>query len=105
MARLEGQARETVPAPEVADPATDVATMLATLPTQQRVAAALFYVEQLSVREIAETMKLSEGAVKYHLHAARTALRERLETDTSHDGRPRRRARKRADRRPAAVRV
>ena len=80
MARLEGHARETVPAPEFADPAMDVATMLATLPTQQRVAAALFYVEQLSVREIAETMKLSEGAVKYHLHAARTALRDRLES-------------------------
>jgi RNA polymerase sigma-70 factor, ECF subfamily len=80
-ARLEGQARETVPAPEVADPSTDIATMLASLPTQQRVAAALFYVEQLSVREIAETMKLSEGAVKYHLHAARTALRARLEPE------------------------
>jgi DNA-directed RNA polymerase specialized sigma24 family protein len=32
----------------------------------------LFYVEQLSVREIAAAMKLSEGAVKYHLHAGRT---------------------------------
>ena len=72
-----------MPAPEVADPSADVATMLAMLPTQQRIAAALFYVEQLSVREIAETMKLSEGAVKYHLHAARTALRERLEAENT----------------------
>ena len=42
----------------------------------------LFYVEQLSVREIAASMKLSEGAVKYHLHAGRGALREWLATDT-----------------------
>jgi DNA-directed RNA polymerase specialized sigma24 family protein len=32
------------------------------------------------VREIAASMRLSEGAVKFHLHAARTALRDRLET-------------------------
>ncbi len=45
------------------------------LPDQQRIAASLFYVEQLTIREIAVTMELSEGAVKYHLHAARTSLR------------------------------
>ena len=49
------------------------------LPRQQRIAVSLFYVEQLSVREIATSMKLSEGAVKYHLHAGRAALREWLE--------------------------
>jgi RNA polymerase sigma-70 factor, ECF subfamily len=78
--RLAGRAREYAPAPDVGDASDDVATMLATLPAQQRIAASLFYVEQLSVREIADSMKLSEGAVKYHLHAARTALRERLGT-------------------------
>ncbi|HZP31118.1 MAG TPA: sigma-70 family RNA polymerase sigma factor [Acidimicrobiia bacterium] len=77
-ARLAGHARESVPPPELHDAPADVATMLAILPKQQRIAAALYYVEELSVREIAETMKLSEGAVKYHLHAARTALRDRL---------------------------
>ena len=41
----------------------------ARLPRQQQIAVSLFYVEQLSVREIATSMKLSEGAVKYHLHA------------------------------------
>ena len=77
-ARLAGRAEEVVPAPEVGDPPADVATLLGTLAPQQRIAAALFYVEELPIREIAATMKLSEGAVKYHLHAARTALRERL---------------------------
>ena len=51
-----------------------------TLPPQQQIAVSLFYVEQLSVREIATSMKLSEGAVKYHLHAGRGALRTWLET-------------------------
>jgi DNA-directed RNA polymerase specialized sigma24 family protein len=49
------------------------------LPPQQQIAVSLFYVEQLSVREIAVSMKLSEGAVKYHLHAGRTALRGWIE--------------------------
>ena len=68
------------PAPPVVapDPAADVVALLASLPQQQRTAAALFYVEQLSVKEVATAMKLSEGAVKYHLHAARTALATRV---------------------------
>jgi RNA polymerase sigma-70 factor, ECF subfamily len=55
--------------------ATDVEALLAGLPQQQRIAAAFFYVEDLSVREVATSMRLSEGAVKYHLHAARSALK------------------------------
>jgi RNA polymerase sigma-70 factor (ECF subfamily) len=53
--------------------------LLAQLPGQQRLAAALFYVDDLSVSDIARAMGLSEGAVKYHLHAARTTLRGALE--------------------------
>jgi RNA polymerase sigma-70 factor (ECF subfamily) len=70
--RLAARTETTVPGPE---PRTDVEALLATLSPQQRTAAALFYVEQCSVREIADAMRLSEGAVKYHLHAARTALK------------------------------
>jgi RNA polymerase sigma-70 factor (ECF subfamily) len=58
---------------------TELAALLAQLPPQQRIAAALFYVEDLSVSEIADAMRLSEGAVKYHLHAARATLRGALE--------------------------
>ena len=68
-------ARAPRPRWPVPSPARDVAALLATLSPQQRTAAALFYVEQCSVREIADAMNLSEGAVKYHLHAARTALK------------------------------
>jgi len=58
---------------------SELAALLAQLPTQQRIAAALFYVEDLSVAEVADAMRLSEGAVKYHLHAARATLRGALE--------------------------
>ena len=75
--RLGSQTDHVVPGPE---PAGDVGPLLATLPTQQRTAMSLFYVEQCSVREIAHAMKLSEGAVKYHLHAGRTALKGLVDT-------------------------
>jgi RNA polymerase sigma-70 factor, ECF subfamily len=58
---------------------SELETLLHGLPLQQRVATALFYVEQLSVKEIADTMHLSDGTVKYHLHAARASLRSVLE--------------------------
>lgn len=70
--RLGSQTDHTVAGPE---PRADVGALLAPLPGQQRTAMALFYVEQCSVREIAEAMGLSEGAVKYHLHAGRSTLK------------------------------
>ena len=75
--RLEGRAVAPVGPPGLPD--DDLVAALARLPRQQRVAVALFYVEQLSVREVAAAMDLSEGAVKYHLHAGRGALRAWLE--------------------------
>ena len=57
----------------------ELAALLAHLPPQQRIAAALFYVDDLSVGEVAHAMGLSDGAVKYHLHAARATLRGALE--------------------------
>jgi RNA polymerase sigma-70 factor, ECF subfamily len=76
-ARLAGQATAVVDPPALPDDALMAAVRR--LPTQQQIAVSLYYVEQLSVREIAASMKLSEGAVKYHLHAGRTALREWIE--------------------------
>jgi RNA polymerase sigma-70 factor (ECF subfamily) len=75
VARLASREPTSTPAPE---PPDEVVAMLDGLPTQQRVAVALFYVDELSVREVAAAMRISEGAVKYHLHAARAALRERV---------------------------
>ena len=72
--RIAAETVATVDAPALPDDALMAAVRR--LPTQQQIAVALFYVEQLSVREIAASMKLSDGAVKYHLHAGRKALRE-----------------------------
>jgi RNA polymerase sigma-70 factor, ECF subfamily len=49
--------------------------LLGELSRQQRLCVALFYVEQLSVAEIAQTLDLSAGAVKFHLHRGRERLR------------------------------
>jgi RNA polymerase sigma-70 factor (ECF subfamily) len=78
--RLGGQTDHVVDGPEPPAEAPDaLAGAVAALPKQQRIAVALYYVEQLSVLEVADSMGLSEGAVKYHLHAARTSLREVVE--------------------------
>jgi len=76
--RMAGQSPTSVAAPELPDDA--LMTAVRSLPPQQQIAVSLFYVEQLSVSEIAASMKLSEGAVKYHLHAGRAALRTWVES-------------------------
>jgi len=76
--RLQQRTDLVSPAPREPD---EMAALLAMLPPQQRIAAALFYVDDLSVDEIAVAMHLSSGAVKYHLHAARTTLRSSLEPE------------------------
>jgi RNA polymerase sigma-70 factor, ECF subfamily len=52
---------------------------LRTLPKRQRIAAALFFVGDLPLAEVAQIMGISEGAVSSHLHRARAALRNLLE--------------------------
>lgn len=54
---------------------SDVQAILAQLPKQQRIAVALFYVDELSIAEIATALKVSEGAVKSYLHQGRARLR------------------------------
>ena len=76
-----------------ADPTPDAAShrmvdgdatlaMLATLPKQQRLCIALFYVDGLSIAEIADALEISEGAVKFHLHQGRNRLRGEHEGHT-----------------------
>jgi RNA polymerase sigma-70 factor, ECF subfamily len=52
---------------------------LGTLPLKQRTALSLYYLDHLTTREVAEVMKVSEGAVKQHLHRARQTFREALQ--------------------------
>lgn len=61
--------------------ALHVSELFRALPDQQRRSASLFYVEQLSVAEIAAVLGLSPGAVKFHLNRARATLRDIVEGD------------------------
>ena len=48
------------------------------LPTRQSQVIALHYLDDLSVAEIAETLNVSQGTVKTHLHRGRMELARRL---------------------------
>jgi RNA polymerase sigma-70 factor (ECF subfamily) len=74
--RMAAQPALTAAAPEIDDGLT---AALTSLPEQQRLACALFYFSDLPVAQVADAMGISEGAVKYHLHAARAALAATLE--------------------------
>ena len=49
------------------------------LPEKWKVCVLLFYMESLSVAEVAKTLKLPEGTVKSRLHQARKQLQKELE--------------------------
>jgi RNA polymerase sigma-70 factor (ECF subfamily) len=49
-----------------------------TLPEQYRVVVTLFYLEERSYTEVAETLGIPMGTLKTHLHRARALLREAL---------------------------
>lgn len=55
-----------------------VAAALAELPERQRTALQLFHFEELSLRETAATMEISEEAVESLLSRARRSLKQRL---------------------------
>ncbi len=62
-------------------PDAEFAGLVKRLPKQQRIAAVLFYQADLSTKEVARTMQISESAVKSHLQRAREALRPLVEVD------------------------
>jgi RNA polymerase sigma factor (sigma-70 family) len=57
----------------------EVLAALATLPLRQRQCVVLRFYEDLTEVQIAETLGISQGSVKTHLHRAMQALTERLE--------------------------
>jgi RNA polymerase sigma factor (sigma-70 family) len=79
--RLAAEPQREQPAPQL----DDTATMLATLPKQQRLSLALYYVDGLSVAEIATALKISDGAVKFHLHQGRKTLRGQIGQGDDHE--------------------
>ncbi|MDP9265822.1 MAG: sigma-70 family RNA polymerase sigma factor [Chloroflexota bacterium] len=56
----------------------EVLAALAELPASYRAALTLRHLQQLSYREVAESLGLPLGTVKTHLHRARAALRAKL---------------------------
>jgi RNA polymerase sigma factor (sigma-70 family) len=62
-------------------PDAEFAALVERLSKQQRIAAVLFYQADLSTKEIARVMQISESAVKSHLQRAREALRPLVEVD------------------------
>jgi RNA polymerase sigma-70 factor, ECF subfamily len=66
-------------------PPSELAALLQQLPRRQREALALHYVEGLSVAEVAVSMGITDGAVKFHLHQGRERLRPLL--DVTGEGR------------------
>lgn len=56
----------------------EIAGAMKSLPDRQRMATVLFEVEGLSIKEIAEILECSEGAVKFNIHEGRKKLKRRL---------------------------
>lgn len=80
--RTQASSVASVPAPPdsvVAD--INLLELLESLTPQQRAVAALFYVEDLPINEIAGSLELSTGAVKFHLNQARNSLRTLLDSE------------------------
>ena len=54
------------------------------LPAAQRTVIHLYYYEELSIREIASLLRMTQGAVKTRLSRGRQMLRQRLKEEDSH---------------------
>ena len=57
---------------------TDLRRAVAALPERQRQCTALRFYEDMTVQQIAATLRISEGSVKTHLHRALRTLEEAL---------------------------
>lgn len=65
-------------AAETAEDRSEVYAAVMEMPEKYRIVVHLFYFEELSVKEIATVLKMSETAVKSRLHRARELLKEKL---------------------------
>jgi RNA polymerase sigma-70 factor (ECF subfamily) len=88
--RLYNEARtieklHTAPAHAAEDATDQWPDAVRDLPTRQRAVVALYYVDDRSVSQIAELLRIREGTVKATLSAARANLRTALERTPAHD--------------------
>lgn len=75
---LEASPREALMQNEVVQ---KIQQAIGELPKRQRAAILLFEIEGCSIKEVAETMQCSEGAVKFNVHQARKKLQEALRAE------------------------
>ena len=68
-----------VPAPDAAIDSAGLRSAIARLPAEQRSAIALFYLEEMSVAEVAVALDVPMGTIKTRLMHARRKLREAME--------------------------
>ncbi|MHB8246616.1 MAG: RNA polymerase sigma factor [Acidimicrobiales bacterium] len=71
----EMRAGAVAPPPALTDD-TGITHAIRQLPLRQRMAVSLYYLDDLSVREVAAVMRISEGTVRASLHAARRRLKK-----------------------------
>lgn len=70
---------ETTPAPET--PAKELWDIVTGLPDEFRVVVVLYYYEDISTRNIAKLLHISEGTVKSRLYRARERLRNFIDAE------------------------
>ena len=68
-----------IPALETADQRAMLAEALDRLPQDQRVPLVLYHIEEMSYKEIAQSLKISLAKVKVDIHRGRQALRNILD--------------------------
>jgi RNA polymerase sigma-70 factor (ECF subfamily) len=71
--------------PGISEDHLAVVEAMRAVPLQQRETLALFYLADLSVQEIAATLKVADGTVKSRLNRGRTALAEQLRSTVEAD--------------------
>jgi RNA polymerase sigma-70 factor (ECF subfamily) len=81
IARLQARPEPVVAPQGLVGSRLDLIAAVARLPLKQRTAVAFFYLADLSSEQVAAAMGISEGAVRFHLHAARKTLTSTLEVN------------------------
>jgi len=72
------------PLPALREPEVEEAlALLADLPADQKITATLFYVEDLSIKEISRALGVTGATVRWRLYRVRQTLKRRLGSDAS----------------------